>query len=101
MVVTLVPQNPHQPCPRGGLAAETVLRFDRPQKRVLNEVFGGVRIAHLVDVEVEKVIRVGVHPIAAESRLTLSVRHQIGFVFHSDCPYRNGCATKPQIRANH
>ena len=93
-------QDSHEPGSLGGFAAKTVLCFDRRQERVLHEVFGHARIAHLADGEVEKVIRVGVHPIAAENRLALNARHQIGFVVHRDCPYCNGCATKRLTNVN-
>src|SRR5206468_6860648 len=71
MIANLVAQDAHEPGALGGLAGETVARFEGAKEGVLHEVFRHAGIAHLADGEVEQVIPMRLDPIVGPRGLRL------------------------------
>src|SRR5438093_4925886 len=98
VIANLVAQDAHKPGALGGLAGESVARFEGGKEGVLHEVFGHAGVAHLADGEVEQVIPMRLDPIVGRRGVRLRLLSGICGVVHSERTYRSSRAMKRPIR---
>src|SRR5689334_13284746 len=73
MVIDFMAKNADKPGPLRRLATEFLTRLYGSQECLLHQVLGDACIPHLANGKIEKIIGVGIHPIAAQSWLALTV----------------------------